>query len=308
MTNGPAPCVSASTIVGRGHAPGAGLFDEMGSLAQVLGFARLGQWGRILKALILAFFGGLVLAVPVSAQGNDDEYTPLGSRIRRDRQFPLDIADRFRQDERSKVTRARSKAMLGQMAQCLYRRAGQDATELLEKTDYGFVAFEQIGLKSDRALKIYGFSDCLSRVAEANSAGGVQIRFWPGSLRQWMLEEAYFARFRDAPTWVKPGHVVAERSYPLSANDPNVRLFMDFADCVVQSDPYAADFFFRVSLDSAEAKTALNALMPSLGPCLPEGQKFELAPAMLRIWLGEGLWHAANHNAPPSGDASEVVR
>jgi hypothetical protein len=234
------------------------------------------------------------------AQSNDDDYTPLGSRIKRDRQFPLDIADRFRADQRSKVDRERSKAMVGQFGACVYKRAGQTlAYDLLDRTDFGFASFQQIKLDNDRALKIYGFSDCLSRVAEANSAGEVQLRFTPGALRQWLLEEAYFDRYKEKPTWVRPGNVIGERVYPLSERDPGVHAAMDFADCVVQADPYAADYYFRVPNGSAEGKNALNELMPALGPCLPQGQKIQLSPILLRIWLGEALWHAANHNGPP---------
>ncbi len=51
-----------------------------------------------------------------------------------------------------------------------------------------------------------------------------------------------------------------------------VLAIMDFADCVVESDPYAADYFYRVRTGSAEGQNALNNLMPVLGPCLPQGQ------------------------------------
>ena len=73
---------------------------------------------------------------------------------------------------------------------------------------------------------------------------------------------------------------------------------MDFADCVVANDPNSADYYFRAPADSDAEKQALQSLSPALGPCLPAGQRVTLQPALLRMWLGEALWHAAAHNAP----------
>lgn len=254
---------------------------------------------RASRAALVGVIAALLgTSVPVLAQSNNDDSTPLGSRIRRDKQFPLDIADRFRPEQRSKVMRERSKAMLGQFAQCVYKRTGPGSIELLNKTDFGFSSFQQINLDNDRAMRVYGFSDCLRRVGEANASGGVQLTFSPGSLRAWILEEAYFDRFKDKPTWITPGDVIGPRSFPLSQSQGSVTSVMAFADCVVQADPYAADYFYRVPLGSPEGKAALNELMPALGPCLPQGVKIQLAPAQLRMWLGEGLWHAANAHGP----------
>ena len=141
---------------------------------------------------------GLVLCAPVAAQGNDDDYTPLNSRIKRDRQFPTDLAPRFTPGQMSKVNRDRSRAMLGQFSKCLFRRSNEDSLELLEKTDLGFVNFEQVGLTPDKAARNFGFQDCLGHVANMN-ASGVAMRFWAGNLRSWLLQEAYFKAFAAAP-------------------------------------------------------------------------------------------------------------
>lgn len=253
--------------------------------------------------LILAL--SLVLPSAGQAQGNDDDFTPLGSRIKRDRQFPTELPHRFGKEQYSKVNRDRSKAMLGQFTQCLYRRSNEASLDLLKKTDISFVDFQQIGLNQERALRIYGFSDCLGRVAESNGSG-VVLRFAPGSLRQWLLQEAYFSRYPESASWVKPGNVIGERVYPLRGNAGG-DVLVEFADCAVQADPYGADYFFRSSPGSGEEKNALNSLIPVLGPCLPQGLKMELSPASLRVWLGEALWHGANNSAPAT-DTSEVVQ
>ena len=255
---------------------------------------------RAIAALVCV---GLALSVPAHAQTNDDDYTPMGSRIKRERQFPLDLPQRYNPDRMNKVNRDRSKAMLNQFSKCLWRRSNEKSLDLLARTDLGFVDFKQIGLDSDRALRIYGFNDCLGRVADTHNTG-VQLWFSPGGLRQWLLGEAYFDRYPDGPGWVKPGNVIGERHYPLSEGNQGVRAAMDFADCVVQTDPYTADFFFRAAGGSEDEKSALDSLTPSLGPCLPQGVQMGLSLPLLRQWLGEALWHGANNSAP-AGDTPE---
>ena len=238
---------------------------------------------------------GLVLCAPVAAQGNDDDFTPLNSRIKRDRQFPTDLAPRFTPGQMTKVNRDRSRAMLGQFSKCLFRRSNEDSLALLEKTDLGFVNFEQIGMTPDVASRHFGFQDCLNRVARTQNSG-VYLRFWAGGLRLWLLQEAYFKAFPDSPGWVRPGMTVTARSLPLSDGNPQVLAALDLADCVVAADPYNADYFFRTSEGSEEETAALNALVPAIQPCVPAGVQLQIQPPQMRQWLGEALWHAANNN------------
>ena len=255
-------------------------------------------------AFILAFVAACTVAEPVAAQGNDDDYTPLNSRIRRDRQFPTSLVNPWG-DRTTAVNRERSRVMMSQFKGCVFRRSREGSLELLQKTDYGFRDFAQIGLDNDRALRIYGFHDCLGRVA-SNQGLGVRLSFNAGALRQWMLEEAYFDRFKDGPTWLHAGYVVGDRSYPLSAQNPGVSGPLDFADCLVTKDPYTADFFYRTQAGSPEEQSALQALTPSLSPCLPQGIRVELNPYLVRVWVGEALWHAANNSAAaPAGATAE---
>jgi hypothetical protein len=252
-------------------------------------------------AFFLALAAACTLPSPAVAQGNDDDFTPLSSRIRRDRQFPTELPNRWR-NETSAVSRARSRAMLNQFSRCVFNHSNEDSLELLQTTDYGFVDFQQIGLDNDRALRNYGFMDCLSRVANT-SGTGVQLRFSAGGLRQWLIQEAYFDRYKDAPSWVEPGLVFGSRDYPLSAQNPGVLAAMDLGDCVVAADPYTADFLYRTVAGSDDEARALDALRPSLASCLPQGQQVQLSPVLFRMWVGEALWHAATHSRPaPAAD------
>jgi hypothetical protein len=250
---------------------------------------------RIIAIVIAA---AVLVPEPVVAQSNNNDYTPLNSRIKRNRQFPLDIPRYLDPAKVGKVSRERGKAMLDQFSRCIYDRSNQQALSLLERTDLGFNNFRQINMDTERATRAYGFNDCLRRVSQAFSTGS-RLRFSAGGLRQWMLQEAYLAKFPEGPTWVKPGNSIDERApLPLSQNDGTVRAIMDFVDCVVATNPHSADFFFRAESGSPDEQAAIADLSPTLGPCVPEGQQVQLMPDVLRVWIGEGLWHAANNNSP----------
>jgi len=266
--------------------------------------ARIG--GRLMRLAAAVACLALIVPAPAVAQRNDNDFTPLGSRIKRDRQFPLDLPTHFTRNETNAVNRARSKTMMNQFSSCVYKRSKTGSLDLLDKTDFGFVDFDQIKLSNDRAMKVYGFSDCLSRVAEANNSG-VALRFNAGALRQWLVQEAYFDHYPEGPAWVKPANVVKARSYVFSEQNAGVHSVMDFADCTVAADPNGADFFFRTPTGAEDEKKALQALMPVLGPCLPAGQQMQVTPQTLRVWLGEALWYAARNSAPADPDFSEVA-
>lgn len=238
------------------------------------------------------------LALPAFAQSNDNDYTPLNSRIKHDRQFPLEPPPHFVPPDRmDKVERDEAKSMENQFGKCLYHRSMEGAVALLNKTDFGFSNFAQIGLDANKAMRIYGFSDCLTRVADTHNTS-VAMRFYPANLRQWLIHAAYLDQYPKGPTWLRPGYVIQARAYPLSQANPAVRAQMDLADCVVSTDPNNADFFFRTVSGSDDEKQAMDKLAPELGPCVPQGVRLQISPALLRVWIGEGLWQAANHSVP----------
>lgn len=252
--------------------------------------------------IAVALAAASLLAADAAAQGNNNDFTPLNSRIRRERQFPVSLHNPWG-DQATAVSRKRNREMLNQFSKCVYNHSRQGSLDLLQKTDYGFVDFTQVGMASDRAIRVFGFQDCLSRVANTHGVG-VQLRFTANGLRQWVLQEAYFDRYPESPGWIQPGSVIAARAYPLSAGNQGVSGPLDFADCIVAGDPYTADFFFRTVSGSDDEKRALDTLMPALSPCLPQGQQVQLSPALLRLWLGEALWHAANNSAPAPAETA----
>lgn len=246
---------------------------------------------------------GFPFAGPAKAQSNDNDYTPLNSRIRRKRQFPTSLINPYR-GEVGSATHERSKKMMGQFTRCLYSRSKQGGLDLLARTDYGFVDFAQIDLENDRAARTYGFQDCLRRVASANETG-VTLTWSAFGLRRWYIEQAYFDRYADGPSWLQPGYVINEREFALSSGNPSVATAMELADCIVAADPFTADFLFRTEAGSEAESRAIETLIPAMQPCLPAGQRIEITPDILRTWIGEGLWHASQHSSPAPVEAQE---
>jgi len=252
----------------------------------------------VIRAAIALALALLLGAPPALAQSNDNDFTPLNSRIRRDRQYPLEPRTRIDRSAISEAARARSRNMVDQFARCLWNRSHEDGLNLLSNTDLGFVTFAQIGVDNGRLDDFYPISTCLSRVADTQNSS-VQLHFTAEAMRRWYLQAAYLDTYPDGPTWVVPGQVAGARNYPLSANNPSVHSSIEFADCVVAHDPDAADYFFRTAANSPEERAAIQQLIPALSPCLPAGQQIELEPFALRVWLGEGLWHAASNSSAP---------
>lgn len=236
-----------------------------------------------------------------AAQSNNNDYTPLNSRIRRSRPLPLEPRSIWSPRELSDAQRSRSRTMVDQLARCLWNRSNENGLDLLSRTDFGFMTFSQIGLEGEEIGDNYAIDTCMSRVAR-NASSSVMLRFDAPSIRQWYIQAAYFDYYEDGPEWVQPGYTVAEREFPLSENDQPVQVAMAFADCMVAQDPFGADYLFRTAPDSDEEFAAIEALVPAMSPCLPQGQELEIDPRALRIWVGEGLWHASNNLVPADSE------
>lgn len=237
------------------------------------------------------------------AQSNDNDYTPLNSRIRRARQFPTQPrAATVDPESLSRMARRRNNSMVDYFARCIWNTSNEAGLDLLARTDFGFRSFQRIGIANDEIGDHYPIRNCLRRVANQHFTG-VRMRYDAESMRRWYIQAAYLDMYEDGATWVQSGYVVAEREYPLSANNPMVKTAMMLADCIVMQDPHGADLFFRTEPDSDEEIAALRALVPAISACIPQGQEFTLDPFAMRVWLGEGLWHASQTLAPPPAES-----
>ena len=220
------------------------------------------------------------------AQGNDNDYTPLNSRIRRERQFPTEPRSTFAPRQLTEVGRQRSRNMADSFARCLWDRSNEKGRDYLNRSDLGLVAFEQMGMTVSEIPDLYPIQTCLSRVANINNSG-VRLSYNADSMRRWYLQAAYLDLYPEGPAWLVPGNTVAERVLPLSANNPTILAVLEFSDCLVAIDPNAADYLFRTPIDSAEEDAAVQQLIPVMSECLPADQTLDISASQLRVWIGE---------------------
>lgn len=253
-----------------------------------------------MKRYLLSGFALMALVLepaPVLAQTNNNDYTPLGTRIRKSRPFPYEPRSTFQPHVVTDAQRARGRTWVDKLGKCMWNRSNEKALDLLQRTDFGFRSMQQLGLEASDIDKLYPLRTCMSQVA-ANAGSGMMVRYSASGLRSLYLQAAYFDSYKAAPTWIKPGYVIAERDYPLSQADESVQAAMDLADCVVAEDPQGADYFYRTAESSAEEKAAIQNLLQPLSECIPAGAEVQLDRSAFRLWIGEGLWHAANNSVP----------
>jgi|TARA_Y100000815_G_scaffold207834_1_gene191925 hypothetical protein len=73
--------------------------------------------------------------------------------------------------------------------------------------------------------------------------------------------------------------------------DARYMVLMEFGDCVVSAAPSQSVAFISATPGTAGEQTAIQGLVPFLGPCIASGDEIQLTPAMLRRALSEPLYH-----------------
>jgi hypothetical protein len=251
-------------------------------------------------ARILSISAMLALAVPVSAQDSGDEpdremVTPLGSHVSRPAP-PLN----FRA-----INEERAKGLVSAFSECLYEKAPDEVVSFLERSDFGLVNFAQMGETAESLTNKLKIDDCMTRAVRRHGQPGstTRLQMSAANLRNYALRSAYLGTYPDGPTWIHGDQEVQvdPLSLPLSQGRNDIIGLMNFADCIVAGDPQWADFFFRTGDGSKSEGEAIQALMPTLSACLPEGQEITLTPTSLRVMLSEGVWHVAMSNSESNG-------
>jgi hypothetical protein len=141
------------------------------------------------------------------------------------------------------------------------------------------------GLVFTRVLKV--MENCMSTLTPAMSVNSTQAR---GS----MAEARYLTAHPKAPNFATMNHLQAKipaswTATKLSEADMIEVLKRDFANCVVADQPMLADALLRTVPTSLAEKAAARKLVPSLGPCLQNGLKFQLDYPILRALVAEAL-------------------
>jgi hypothetical protein len=150
------------------------------------------------RPLSLRSAAACTLPSPAVAQGNDDDFTPLSSRIRRDRQFrpscPIAGAN-----DTSAVSAGPQRAMLNQFSRCVFNHSnGRFARAAAnDPTTVSSISSRSASI-TDRAaagLRFHGLPGAGRQHQWHRGAAAVQCR----GLRQWLIPEAIFRRrYKDA--------------------------------------------------------------------------------------------------------------
>lgn len=228
--------------------------------------------GRL--ALRMAAASLLCLA-PVSAQAQLEPTTQLGSRI------PV---------KPTVVDPVRAGIIKKGFARCLFVKNGAKMSTLLENSDPVTVDFGKIKMPGDDISKYLGMETCLGDQADGTQSA-LDYRFSPMQLRLMLQEEAYLGANKTAPVLPAGSVELVQRNYFSDGEKLRTAQALGaFSDCLAFNDTKNADAILRTMPGSKDERAAAQALGPTLGACLAQGQSLSLSPTSIRGFVADGLW------------------
>jgi hypothetical protein len=171
---------------------------------------------------------------------------------------------------------------------CVYARIPDRVDKLLENSDPEGIEFYAASDSQERFWQAIGKDNFCGDLNSA-AADRRQLSMSNSAFRSLMLEEAYLARFKQAPALPADATELANRRY-MTEGATSARSLGQFADCLVFRDVASADALLRTMPGSDEEKQAARALAPTLGACLVRGQTLSLNTANVRAFAADGLW------------------
>jgi hypothetical protein len=112
------------------------------------------------------------------------------------------------------------------------------------------------------------------------------------------LSEIFLKKKTDAFVALTPlpiQQVYARDWYSMTGR---ARAVDEMATCVADVDPAAIAALLHTGIGGSDQKTAIAALMPSVGQCLSKTVRLKTNPLGLRTALAEALYHRVNDAAP----------
>lgn len=233
----------------------------------------------------------LLCLAPANAQAQLKPETQLGSRI------PV---------KPSVVGPERAGIVKKGFARCLYVNNRGKTPALLENSDPATVDFGKIKMPNDDIGKYLGMETCLGDQA-SGAQSAIGFRFSPIQLRAMLQEESYLDANKQAPTLPAGSVEPVQRNYFSDADKLGVaKASGAFSDCLVFNDTKNADAILRTMPGSKDERAAAQALGPTLGACLAQGQSLSLSPSSIRGFAADGLWTRYVRNpAPASAEVNE---
>jgi hypothetical protein len=148
-----------------------------------------------------------------------------------------------------------------------------------------FAATYPSGPEGRRALDALQLDDCLA-------AGKFrELMITPALLRGAMHHALYqrdFSRAGPPPAPLGPTDFAAD--LPPGASDPQYLLLRAMARCVVETAPDRAHGALIAAVGTADDDAAFRAIVPEIGPCLPQGIEAKLSRQVTMGLLAEAAW------------------
>ncbi|MET0179647.1 MAG: hypothetical protein ABW194_04075 [Novosphingobium sp.] len=199
------------------------------------------------------------------------------------------------------VPKAEAGAVRKAFARCMYRSNPAGADALLRNSDPVTINFEGAGIPPKRLQAALGMSDCLGKQAGVNQLA-LGMKFEDGLLRAMLQEEAYLS-VQKAGVALAP-RIPGQRQFVAAPEKLGVaRALAEFADCLAEKNPSAADRLLRTTPGTDEERAAAGTLAPTLGACLDQGQTLEFTPILIRAFAADGLWNRYVAGSPPTQTA-----
>lgn len=217
------------------------------------------QIGCLSVAVLLS-----IVATPASAQ-------KTGTRLDQNRGAVGSIS---RLDPKSAVRATNA------FGQCIAQREVKPVRRALELP---FASPEQMKILFGT---IETYDACLGTSNEFDALTFPPILF-AGAAAEW------FVRLEQRKIDLTPLAGMTDKALAESAYKPRNGL-EDLGLCVVRRNPKNGRNFVTSRVGEVEEKTALNALLPDVGPCVFEGQKVALNAANLRAIIAYALYRAAS--------------
>ena len=180
---------------------------------------------------------------------------------------------------------------------CVYGRVPDRVDKLLENSDPEGIEYYAADTTPERFWQTIGKDNFCGGLNSAASDHR-QLTMSTTAFRSLMLEEAYLARFQQAPALPADATEAANRRY-MTEGATSARALGQFADCLAFRDTAGADALLRTMPGSDEEKAAARAMAPTLGACLMRGQTLSLNATNVRAFAADGLWTRFARKAGP---------
>ena len=193
------------------------------------------------------------------------QYRPTGTRIGRPTPAsPSDQVGLSAEDRGMRTTNAYAECLVGR------HDAAIRTMMVLERREL-----------SDRDKRLLSDSECIF-------SGHLQMPI--EIIRGSIFRTLFFKDFADENILFSD-QPVNYSAYYRPESETNIAYYLlDFASCVVRKDTDNALAFIYSQAGEAESDAALQALIPELGPCIPEGQDLQFSESILRAYFSEAFY------------------